>query len=165
VTRSPKTAQSSTSDNIEGEWDIEALLHLTNSIRAALNTSRVLVNEQLKDLLDQLLADEQSDTAEKIELRVINLARLDKLVEDLKDPKRGAAQYNGLDGLARSLDYMWKERFQGGYLLIDEQRFQSLITTGALRGLSLEVDTEATTSAGKMHRDTPIVDADLEPGQ
>lgn len=117
----------------------------------------------LKGIVDVFLVNEHSEQA--AEFSLIVQTRFDKLIKELINMKRIDTKCDGLVAQARSLQGLWKQRFQGDYLLIDKDRFETMTTRGALQGLTLEVDSETKAPLWQVQRGSPIADADLNPGQ
>ncbi|KAK7733925.1 hypothetical protein SLS53_008077 [Cytospora paraplurivora] len=134
-------------------WDVSRLLDLSDTVRAALNEGKRPTTTALDDLtfvLSTMLSDEMEDApqprgstaSQKVDLSVVERARLDKLVADIApkeegayvNPRRKSAApelWPGLE-IARALEESWRTRFKREYFVIDERRCDSLLA-GPLR--------------------------------
>jgi hypothetical protein len=87
------------------------------------------------------------------------------LLKDLIGIKTVNAEYDGLITQASSLQLMWQKRFGTKYFSIDEERFDAMFITGALCGLTLEVDTQTRKPKWQIKRGSPLAESGLSPGQ
>ncbi|ROW14421.1 hypothetical protein VPNG_04000 [Cytospora leucostoma] len=134
-------------------WDVSRLLDLSDTVRAALNKGKRPTPTALDDLtfvLSIMISGEMEDApqsrgstaSQKVDLSVVERARLDKLLADITpkeegadvSPKRKSAApelWPSLE-IARALEESWRARFKREYFVIDERRCDSLLA-GPLR--------------------------------
>ncbi|KAI0180490.1 PUA-like domain-containing protein [Hypoxylon sp. FL1284] len=135
------------------DWDREALLELSDSIRASLRQDKTLGPDaqKLSEFLDAAWRHEDRRKRPALDLATIEYARLDKLLaevlefaEALKNctdagASRGSAVLDApplrfrVDVLnCESLGRIWRRRFRDRYFMIDQNRREALMTGGRL---------------------------------
>ncbi|ROW12163.1 hypothetical protein VMCG_00306 [Cytospora schulzeri] len=133
-------------------WNVPKLLELSDTIRAALNDGRDARPTELGDLtfvLGMMIADEMDDArqskgqraSQKVDLTIVQRARLDKLLADMlladekgaymksKSRSEAAALWPEIE-IARSLQKYWRSRFKNEYFALDKRRCDDLIAGG-----------------------------------
>lgn len=134
-------------------WNVPRLLDLSDTVRAAVNKGKRLTPlalDQLTFVLSTMISVEMEDApqstgstaSQKVDLSVVERARLDKLLADIA-PKEEGADVNqrrqfvapelwpSLE-IARALKESWRARFKHEYFVIDDRRCDSLLA-GPLR--------------------------------
>ncbi|KAI4869453.1 hypothetical protein F4820DRAFT_444051 [Hypoxylon rubiginosum] len=156
ASRSPSKVQStetltpSAFDKLD--WDREALLKLSDSIRASLGRDKALGPDanELSDFLDAAWKYEDQRRHAALDIETIEYARLDKLLAEVLDfaetLKDGPGHPTAADDPplrfrvdvlnAKSLSRSWRKRFRDQYFMIDQHRREALMTGGRLTDAS-----------------------------
>ncbi|XMA12320.1 hypothetical protein WAI453_005111 [Rhynchosporium graminicola] len=147
-----------------GDWDSDALLELTDEIRAMLRAKKDLSKSQIDELnllFDAFLREEISSRP-STEIDLVIHTRFDLLLKELLNSKDTISTYKSHEVMfakSETLRRNWERRFKGLYLNIQKPRTEKMKATGALRGLTLN-------SSNAHHGQTWLVNyalpADLE---
>ncbi|KAI1777922.1 PUA-like domain-containing protein [Hypoxylon cercidicola] len=136
------------------DWDREALLRLSDSVRASLCCNKTLGPDaaELSDFLDAAWRYEDQRRHPSVDFEVIEYARLDKLLAEVLDfaeiSKAGPNRLTTADAPplrfrvdvlnAKSLSRNWRRRFRDQYFMIDQHRREALVTGGRLTDASFD---------------------------
>ncbi|RYP68221.1 hypothetical protein DL769_005561 [Monosporascus sp. CRB-8-3] len=143
---SPDAADSS--DSPKQIWDKEALLNLSDSVRASLQGERALgpKAEELRSFLETALKDEGRKHP-TLDFNLIEYARLDKLLTEIlayAEALRRSTLASELSlafrvdiSNAKSLRRAWRRRFREQYFMLDQHRCAVLLDS-RLKGVSFE---------------------------
>ncbi|RYO90614.1 hypothetical protein DL766_008184 [Monosporascus sp. MC13-8B] len=136
------------SDSSKQIWDKEALLNLSDSVRASLQGKRALgpKAEELRNFLETALKDEDRKHP-TLDFDMIEYARLDKLLTELlayAEALRRSTLASELSlafrvdiSNAKSLRRAWRRRFREQYFMLDQHRCAVLLDS-RLRDVSFE---------------------------
>lgn len=131
-------------------WNVSKLLELSDTVRVALNDGKALRPTELGNLafvLGMMIADEMDDArqskseraSQKVDITLVQRARLDKLLADMMRADEKVAKSGSkfaATGLwpeieiARSLQTYWRGRFKIDYFSLDRRRCDDLIAGG-----------------------------------
>lgn len=133
-------------------WNVSKLLDLSDTVRVALKDGKELKPTELANLavvLGMMIADEVDDarqskgprSSQKVDISIVQRARLDKLLADMipandEDADAGSKCESAATGpwpeieIARTLQKYWSARFKDEYLALDSRRCDDLIAGG-----------------------------------
>ncbi|KAI0145708.1 hypothetical protein F4776DRAFT_607617 [Hypoxylon sp. NC0597] len=145
----------------ELDWDRDALLELSDQIRASFGCTKEAHphDDKLSTFLEAALRDTELRPGRPIlDFETIEYARLDKLVADVvssEDTLRVAptsskargevvpshARYRADLANAKALLRLWRRRFREQYFVMDQHRCAALVKTGRLRDVEFNGET------------------------
>lgn len=113
--------------------DTDLLINTTDMIRSKLRNAVLPSSDLVEDIetLLSMLSDVET-TKLRIPFAIINVARLDKLLNDIINLEKETTGYDGVIAHANSLRRKWQTRFGGEYFAIDETRLSLLSVEGSL---------------------------------
>jgi hypothetical protein len=156
--------------------DTEALLDICDCVRQALGSLKTLGPraDTVSAFLNAVLKDETKNSS-NIDLKIIQEARLDKLLKNITDPQNLPTpvplRLRSDIQIAANLQRIWESKFRERYLALDQLRYHELPTKGELRDVVFAgVDVDCTERWQATHVSQDIVselegNLQFEPGQ
>ncbi|ODA78832.1 hypothetical protein RJ55_06216 [Drechmeria coniospora] len=128
-------------------WNEKVLLKLCDDARANLTEGR-MTESLLGRVMDFILAAVEDESrgsgSMMLEMDVIRNARLDKLLADIMSWETSrtmqVSQRQWVFSSVEELQRLWQTRFRNAYFELDNMRYYNLYTTGLLRDIVLNPD-------------------------
>ncbi|KAL2068255.1 hypothetical protein VTL71DRAFT_16353 [Oculimacula yallundae] len=125
-----------------GDWDFDALLEMTDEVRAVLRAKKDLSTsamDELSSLLDAFLREESSPRP-STEIDLVIHTRFDQLLKEVLDSIDLISTDRSQETMlikCNMLKKNWERRFRGMYSNIQKPRTEHMKIDGALQGLTL----------------------------